>query len=171
MDFVLSWEGGYVNDPRDPGGETKYGISKRAHPDVDIKNLTIEQAKAIYREEYWNRINGDELTFPEALALMDFAVHSGVPTALSYWRQSEDVWQLQKFRREHLRSLKSFNDYGRGWMRRVDAVDAVLDKEVTPTDFELVQLFVGDQVYTFRPRAVSVGRTNNGRRKLMARLV
>ena len=37
IDKTLAWEGGYVNDPKDPGGETKYGISKRAHPDVDIK--------------------------------------------------------------------------------------------------------------------------------------
>ena len=37
IDKTLAWEGGYVNDPKDPGGETKYGISKRAHPDVDTK--------------------------------------------------------------------------------------------------------------------------------------
>jgi len=50
--FVLRHEGGYVNDPRDPGGETKYGISKRAYPGLDIKNLTEEQAKEIYRQDY-----------------------------------------------------------------------------------------------------------------------
>jgi len=51
--YVLANEGGYVNNPRDPGGETKYGICKRDHPMVDIKNLTPEQATAIYRAEYW----------------------------------------------------------------------------------------------------------------------
>ena len=50
---VLEAEGGYVNDPQDPGGETKYGISKRSHPDVDIKNLSITGAIKIYEEEYW----------------------------------------------------------------------------------------------------------------------
>ena len=50
---VLKHEGGYVNDPSDPGGETKYGISKRAFPDLDIKNLTEEQAILIYYDEYW----------------------------------------------------------------------------------------------------------------------
>lgn len=81
MDFVLSWEGGYVNDPRDPGGETKYGISKRAHPSVDIRNLTIQQAHEIYRADYWERIRGDYLPPRAAIAVMDFAVHSGVPAA------------------------------------------------------------------------------------------
>ena len=50
--FVLNEEGGYSNDPRDPGGETNFGISKRAHPQVDIKNLTLEEAESIYRYEH-----------------------------------------------------------------------------------------------------------------------
>ena len=59
--FVLKWEGGYVNDPNDPGGETKYGISKRAYPTLDIKNLTIEQAKNIYFKDYWIRNRCDKI--------------------------------------------------------------------------------------------------------------
>ena len=47
IEKVLEHEGGYVNDPKDLGGETKYGITKRFYPDIDIKNLTIEQAKEI----------------------------------------------------------------------------------------------------------------------------
>lgn len=50
---VLADEGGYTNDPSDPGGETKYGISRRSYPDVDIPNLTREQAIAIYYRDYW----------------------------------------------------------------------------------------------------------------------
>jgi Glycosyl hydrolase 108/N-acetylmuramoyl-L-alanine amidase len=55
LDFVLGddIEGGYVNNPADPGGETKFGICKRYHPDVDIKNLSREGAMAIYAREYW----------------------------------------------------------------------------------------------------------------------
>ena len=53
IDKVIEHEGGYVNDPDDPGGETKYGIAKKSNPDVDIKNLTIEQAKEIYWDKYW----------------------------------------------------------------------------------------------------------------------
>ena len=51
--IVLENEGGYVNDPADPGGETKYGISKRSYPALDIKNLTVEQATAIYLRDFW----------------------------------------------------------------------------------------------------------------------
>ena len=50
---VLKHEGGYVDDPHDRGGETNFGISKRSHPDVDIKNLTEEHAIGIYHEHYW----------------------------------------------------------------------------------------------------------------------
>ena len=55
IEQVLEHEGGYVNDPKDLGGETKYGITKRFYPDVDIKNLTVEQAKEIYKKDYWDR--------------------------------------------------------------------------------------------------------------------
>lgn len=51
--IVLENEGGYVYDPSDPGGETKYGISKRSYPNVDIKNLTVEEASAIYLRDFW----------------------------------------------------------------------------------------------------------------------
>ena len=53
IEVVLHHEGGYVNDPKDPGGETNFGIAKRSHPDVDIKNLTKDEAKDIYYEDYW----------------------------------------------------------------------------------------------------------------------
>ena len=53
IEVVLEHEGGYVDDPKDPGGETNFGIAKRSHPDVDIKNLTKEGAKEIYYEDYW----------------------------------------------------------------------------------------------------------------------
>ena len=51
---VLGEEGGYVNNPADPGGETNWGISKRAFPQVDIKALTRDDAKALYRANYWD---------------------------------------------------------------------------------------------------------------------
>lgn len=50
---VIENEGGYVNNPADPGGETRYGISKRAYPNVDITNLTLDEAEAIYRRDFW----------------------------------------------------------------------------------------------------------------------
>ncbi len=53
LKFVLEREGGYVNDSSDPGGETKFGISKKAYPNLDIRNLTPELAGAIYKADYW----------------------------------------------------------------------------------------------------------------------
>ncbi len=55
MTFIFKWEGGYVNDGNDPGGETNFGISKRAYPNLDIKNLTKDEAKQIYYRDYWEK--------------------------------------------------------------------------------------------------------------------
>lgn len=67
---VLKHEGGYVNDPTDLGGETNFGISKRAYPDLDIKELTEEDAKAIYKKDYWDRYKIEKM--PEDLRYIYF---------------------------------------------------------------------------------------------------
>jgi len=54
INTILDHEGNYVNDPLDRGGETKFGISKRSYPDVDIKGLTLEHAKFIYKRDFWD---------------------------------------------------------------------------------------------------------------------
>lgn len=51
--LLLKWEGGYVNHPNDKGGETKYGITKKRYPCLDIANLTIDTAKSIYKDDFW----------------------------------------------------------------------------------------------------------------------
>ena len=61
IESVLKHEGGYVNDPTDLGGETKYGITKRFYPNLDIKNLTKEEAKKIYHQDYWRPAKCDEV--------------------------------------------------------------------------------------------------------------
>ena len=78
---VIGHEGGYVNDPRDPGGETKFGISKRAYPNEDIANLTLERARELYRRDYWDKIRGEDLPAPIDDYTFDFAVNSGVRAA------------------------------------------------------------------------------------------
>ena len=75
-------EGGYVNDPKDPGGETRYGISKRAFPNEDIKNLSKERAYDLYKEHYWDKVKADDLPYPLNFLVFDFAVHSGVKRAV-----------------------------------------------------------------------------------------
>ena len=88
MDLVFKYEGGYVNDPDDPGGETKYGISKRQYPDLDIKNLTKEQAKEIYMADYWNKIKGNELPPKVAVFLLQCAVNMGTKRAVKILQSS-----------------------------------------------------------------------------------
>lgn len=70
-----------TNDPNDPGGLTKYGISKRAYPDLDIANLTEAQAVEIYRRDYWNKCRGDELPPAVACVVFDCAVNQGLREA------------------------------------------------------------------------------------------
>lgn len=172
LEFTLRWEGGYVNNPHDPGGATKYGISQRAFPDLDIENLTLEQAKEIYRTKYWEAIQGDERPFSEAVAIFDFAVHSGVYRALVYWDQTKDVGLYMAARLDFLTSLDSFNTFGRGWVRRVNDLRRLTDQNQLNVnqDVELIQLYFEDRRYDFYPVKTSVGVTSNGRPKIMARL-
>ena len=82
IDITLHHEGCYVHDPKDLGGETNYGIAKRFYPEVDIKNLTKEEAKDIYRRDYWVRNKVEEL--PENLRhiFFDMCVNQGRGTAV-----------------------------------------------------------------------------------------
>lgn len=84
FDLLMKNEGGYVDNPHDKGGKTKYGISKRAYPNEDIANLTIERAKEIYKRDYWNRCKCDLLPDALSVAVFDFAVNSGVNRAIKY---------------------------------------------------------------------------------------
>jgi len=78
VEVVLAHEGGYVNDPADPGGETNFGISRRTYPNLDIKHLTRDQAKEIYRRDYWEPNNYDMIASPAiASKMLDLAVNMG----------------------------------------------------------------------------------------------
>ncbi len=79
---LMGNEGGYTEGKGDPGGETKWGISKRSYPTLDIKNLTREEAKEIYRRDFWERAKMDALSPALAFQAFDFAVNSGIETAI-----------------------------------------------------------------------------------------
>lgn len=70
LDWIIKTEGGYVNDPTDRGGETKYGISSRQYPNLDIANLSEATAREIYNRDYWFAYRCDEM--PPAIALFTF---------------------------------------------------------------------------------------------------
>ncbi len=75
--LTLNLEGNdaYTDDPNDPGGPTKYGIAGKYHPGLDIKNLTLEQARDIYLKEYWIPAGCDEAPFPLDICLFDSQVN------------------------------------------------------------------------------------------------
>lgn len=139
FDRLLGNEGGYVNDPADPGGETNWGIAKRSYPDLDIKALTRDQAKEIYRRDFWDPLG----TAPSAIKfqVFDFAVNSGIQTAIrklqaaigvaddGHWGPvssaklaSLDVNDvLMRFVAQRIRfwaSLSTWDRFGKGWALR-----------------------------------------------------
>jgi lysozyme family protein len=83
FEYVMYHEGGYVKDPKDAGGETKYGISKRSYPHLDIKNLTQDQARQIYFVDFWMKSKCEQIENENIAAkLFDLAVHAGIPQAI-----------------------------------------------------------------------------------------
>jgi len=70
FEWVLAEEGPPTNDPADPGGYTLYGIAQRYHPQIDVRSLTLEKARAIYRSDYWDAVQAEQL--PRVLALVTF---------------------------------------------------------------------------------------------------
>lgn len=81
--WVLAHEGGYVNDPQDPGGETNFGISKRSYPHEDIKALTIDRAAAIYYADWWERYKIHRLEDDRVAAkTLDTCVNVGPRTGI-----------------------------------------------------------------------------------------
>lgn len=145
--MVLKHEGGYVNHPTDPGGETKYGISKRAYPDVDIAALTEEDAEEIYYRDYWSRIKGDDLPAGVSCVVMDYAVNSGISRASKALQAACGIkngdgiigphtlsatWvtvrnyghkyvidAVTDQRRGFIRNLSIYETFGKGWERRI----------------------------------------------------
>lgn len=154
FEIVLGHEKGFVNHPADPGKATKYGITmgtlarwrKRPVSVADVKALTVDEAKAIYKAWYWDAVRGDELPHAMAVELFDAAVNHG-PRQAVLWAQralrkpvaadgqlgpitlaalqqaNQNAWR----RRFNGHRLQFFSDrkiwptFGRGWARRVSA--------------------------------------------------
>ena len=91
IEVVLKHEGGYVNDPVDPGGETNFGIAKRSHPDVDIKNLTEEGAKEIYYQDYWMKNRVPQLPDELKHIYFDMCINQGRGRAVKILQQAANA--------------------------------------------------------------------------------
>lgn len=131
LTFTLSHEGGYVNIPSDPGGETKWGISKRAHPTVDIRNLTEADAAQIYYDEYWVPSGCDGLDLPLQVAVFDTAVNCGVGRAKAWLKNFPDPHIFLQARRTHYYALVDNNEDMRkflnGWLNRLNDLTKLVD--------------------------------------------
>jgi lysozyme family protein len=148
MDFdtafekLIGHEGGYTPGKGDPGGETKYGVSKRSYPAEDIPNLTLERAKEIYRRDYWSPSGCDTVPEPIKFDLFDMAVNSGIRQAIrtlqvavgtpedgllgvatlqaTHTMSSDRV--LMRFNAARLlfmTNLSTWAAFGKGWARRI----------------------------------------------------
>ena len=86
--IILHNEGGLVDDPDDKGGLTKYGISQRAYPSIDIRNLTVEYASTLYYNDYYLPLRLELIQLDElALHIFDMAVNAGKKTAVILLQQ------------------------------------------------------------------------------------
>lgn len=142
FDKLLAHEGGYVNDRRDPGGETKYGISKRAYPGEDIANMTVERAREIYARDYWGPAGCDAMPDGAKLQVFDMAVNSGVKTAIKTVQLAIEetpdgvlgpktlmaiqsmpaprfIARFNAQRLIYMAGLSNWPNYSRGWVLRV----------------------------------------------------
>ena len=96
IEKVLEHEGGYVNDPNDRGGETNFGITKKFYPDVDIKNLTKEQAKHIYHTDYWRWGKCDEIPSRLRHIYFDMLVNFGKRGAVKVLQRAANAKNKDK---------------------------------------------------------------------------
>lgn len=125
--FVLLEEGGYVSNPDDPGGATNFGISQRSYPQIDIANLTREQATQIYYRDYWLPSGADSLAQPLALVVFDTAVNLGVSRALALLDQSggnvDTYLSLRQSYYDELAARRpASQQFLAGWTARVQAL-------------------------------------------------
>jgi lysozyme family protein len=154
---VIGVEGGFSDDPKDPGNwtggkegigklnGTKYGVSAAAYPSLEIKTISLDDAKAIYHRDYWQVINGDEFPFSVANALFDCAVNSGCASAAKLFQKALGVSSDGKIGKQTIAAaqakdptellidfltaravfyarLAKFELYGKGWMKRLFTV-------------------------------------------------
>jgi len=91
LETILHHEGGYVNHPKDPGGETNLGVTKRVYEEhggtKDMKDLLVEDVAPIYKKGYWDKMKGDDLPGGLDLCVFDFGVNAGPGRAAKFLQQ------------------------------------------------------------------------------------
>lgn len=135
-----NWTTGVIGEGQLKG--TKFGISAMTYPHIDIRNLTLSDAKAVYYRDFWQRVQGDQLHAALAYQLFDAAINHGVGNAIRMLQRAVGVADdghygpitqsatrtlgtddtLKLFNAKRIRfftQLSTFKRYGRGWMNRV----------------------------------------------------
>lgn len=140
--IILKLEGG-DKVITDTGGLTKYGISQRAYPDLDIRSLTQKQAEDIYERDYWDAVKAGEMVWPLNLFMFDAAVNQGSGAAIRMLQDAagglsiDGILGAKSLRRirqqdpDELAALfmakralryagtRKFDKYGYGWLARL----------------------------------------------------
>ena len=142
---IIGVEGKETNDPNDPGGLTRFGIAKNSNPDVDVANLTLDDAKALYKARYWDPVHGDDLKWPLCLLVFDCAVNQGADIAKKLLQKSVGTVQdgvlgqntiaaigranqlelcamFMAQRARRYTGTRNFDLYGDGWFKRLFVV-------------------------------------------------
>ena len=88
IEKVLEHEGGIVDDPTDAGGLTNMGISQRAYPDEDIRGLTVERAKELYKRDYWDRYRTGSLPDRLRHIFVDMCINMGGGRAIKILQEA-----------------------------------------------------------------------------------
>ena len=153
FDLVIVNEGGYVDNSQDPGGATNWGCTKAVWEKYvghevtkdDIKALTKEDVKPLYKRNYWDAIHGDAIPSGLDYCIFDCAINSGVGRAAKFIQEivgvsadgaigNNTVTAITKInsitlinefsdkRQAFLESLKTFPTFGKGWTKRVQEV-------------------------------------------------
>ena len=142
VEHILELEGGFVAHPKDPGGNTNFGISQKSYPNLDIKNLTKSEAINIYLRDYWLPLRLDELPGSLRLCLFDCAVNQGTNVAIKFLQASLGtvvdgkigpmtifaakskspqlvLINILKGRQLHYTKLSTWDAFGKGWSKRL----------------------------------------------------
>lgn len=142
LQLVLKHEGGWVNHPSDPGGETNYGITKKvalSHGyDGDMRSIPMSTVQYIYQKDYWDKIRADLLPESIRFHVFDAAVNSGVKRAVEWLQeaagasvdgimgpktiaaaQNVSPEKYSGIRLKFLTGLPHWDKFGRGWTRRI----------------------------------------------------
>lgn len=136
IDFVFQYEGGYVNHPQDPGGPTNRGITlntaraywKKDASIADIKAMPKAVAEGIYKTQYADKINFDQILSGLDLCVLDAAVMSGPAKALKWLALDNTIDGYQALRLTFYKSLKIWSTFGKGWTNRLNACTTLAKK-------------------------------------------